>query len=211
MAVCRLRISRSLHGRTVSVRQNSSLRCRAPRARRPTRRKSALRRSGFTHSSGRSRHMELHQSGMRRQDLRTGRLDASCPERADECPSCGAPVLEVVSCTRMRRSLFWRGSRQADDCRRRCATRRAMSSPSTARAKTMAGSDDADDAEDEAAQPEEETVFVQDRLFAANPTAAARGFWLDKKAGWRVVDSASRRRRLAAVRGTQRPARLPAL
>jgi len=46
----------------------------------------------------------------------------------------------------------------------------------------------ADGAEDEAAQPKEETVFVQDRLFAANPTPAARGFWLDRKAGWRVVD-----------------------
>ena len=38
-------------------------------------------------------------------------------------------------------------------------------------------------------QQEEETVFVQDRLFAANPTPAARGFWLDRKAGWRVVDA----------------------
>ena len=32
------------------------------------------------------------------------------------------------------------------------------------------------------------SVPAWERLFAANPTAAARGFWLDRKAGWRVAD-----------------------
>jgi hypothetical protein len=33
------------------------------------------------------------------------------------------------------------------------------------------------------AQQEAEAIFVQNRLFAANPTPAARGFWLDRKGG----------------------------
>ncbi|TIU74694.1 MAG: hypothetical protein E5W03_24385, partial [Mesorhizobium sp.] len=36
---------------------------------------------------------------------------------------------------------------------------------------------------------EEEVIFERDRLFAVNSTTAARGFWLDSKAGWQVVDA----------------------
>ena len=51
---------------------------------------------------------------------------------------------------------------------------------------TDGGLEDADDAGDDAAQQED--VPAWDRLFAANPTQAARGFWLDEKAAWRVAD-----------------------
>jgi ATP-dependent helicase YprA (DUF1998 family) len=109
------------------------------------------------------------------------------PERADECPSCGAPVLEVVSCVECGEAFLEgmeAGPRLAAPLRNPPRDEFAFDSAR----ENDGGMSDADDAGEEAAQPDEDARFVQDRLFAANPTPAARGFWLDRKAGWRVVD-----------------------
>ncbi|WP_316205347.1 DEAD/DEAH box helicase [Bradyrhizobium sp. SZCCHNS3004] len=105
-------------------------------------------------------------------------------ERADQCPSCSAPVLEVVSCSECGEAYLEgveTGSQLSAPLRNPPRDEFAFDS---AREN---GAEGVDDGEGEAVQ-EEEGGFVQDRLFAANPTPAARGFWLDKKAAWRVID-----------------------
>lgn len=104
-------------------------------------------------------------------------------ERADQCPSCSAPVLEVVSCIECGEAYLEgieAGPRLSAPLRNPPRDEFAFDS---AREN---GAEGADDAEGEAVQ--EETILVQDRLFAANPTGTARGFWLDRKNEWRVVD-----------------------
>ena len=106
-------------------------------------------------------------------------------ERADECPSCGAPVLEVVSCIECGEAFLEgieTGPRLSAPLRNPPRDEFAFDSARD----NDGGPEDADDTEDDEAQQED--VPVWERLFAANPTAAARGFWLDQKAGWRVVD-----------------------
>jgi DEAD/DEAH box helicase domain-containing protein len=109
-------------------------------------------------------------------------------ERADQCPTCGAPVLEVISCTECGEAYLEgteRGPRLSAPLRSPPRDEFAFDSVR----ENEAGSEGADDSEDETGPQAEETVFVQDRLFAANPTPTARGFWLDRKAGWRIVDA----------------------
>lgn len=108
------------------------------------------------------------------------------PERADECPSCGAPVLEVVSCFECGEAFLEgieAGSRLSAPLRNPPRDEFAFDSARD----NDGGPEDADDAGDDGAQQEE--VPVWKRLFPANPTAAARGLWLDQKAGWRVTDA----------------------
>jgi DEAD/DEAH box helicase domain-containing protein len=107
------------------------------------------------------------------------------PERADQCPSCGAPVLEVVSCFECGEA-FLEGVEAGPSL-----TAPLRNPPGDEFAFDSArdndgGREDADEAVDGAAQQDD--VPAWDRLFAVNPTPAARGFWLDEKAGWRVVD-----------------------
>ena len=107
------------------------------------------------------------------------------PERADECPSCGAPVLEVVSrfeCGEPSLEGIETGPRLSAPLRNPPRDEFAFDNARD----NDGGPEDADDAGDDAEQQED--VPAWKRLFAANPTAAARGFWLDQKAGWRVVD-----------------------
>ena len=107
------------------------------------------------------------------------------PERADECSSCSAPVLEVVSCFECGEVFLEgieAGPRLSAPLRNPPRDEFAFDSAR----ENDGGPDDADEAGDDAAQPED--VPAWDRLFAANPTPAARGFWLDEKAGWRVCD-----------------------
>ena len=107
------------------------------------------------------------------------------PERADECPSCGAPVLEVVSCFECGEAFLEgieAGPRLSAPLRNPPRDEFAFDSAR----ENDGGSENAEDAGDEAAQQDE--VPAWERLFAANPTPAARGFWLDQKAGWRVAD-----------------------
>jgi ATP-dependent helicase YprA (DUF1998 family) len=106
-------------------------------------------------------------------------------ERADECPSCGAPVLEVISCFECGEPFLEgieAGPRLSAPLRNPPRDEFAFDSARD----NDAGPDDANDDEDDA--PQREDVPVWNRLFAVNPTAAARGFWLDQKAGWRVAD-----------------------
>lgn len=110
------------------------------------------------------------------------------PERADECPSCGAPVLEVVSCSDCGEVYLEgveAGSRLSAPLRNPPRDEFAFDSAR----ENDSGSEDADGVEDDADEREE--VPAWERLFAANPTPAARGFWLDQKAGWRVADGSA--------------------
>lgn len=108
-------------------------------------------------------------------------------ERADHCPSCRAPALEIVSCTECGEA-FLEGTEQGPRL-----TAPLRNPPrdefafDNARENDL-GADELDDGESETAPSEEETHLVLDRLFAANPTSAARGFWLDKARDWRVAD-----------------------
>jgi DEAD/DEAH box helicase domain-containing protein len=107
------------------------------------------------------------------------------PERADECPSCGAPVLEVVSCFECGEVFLEgieAGPRLSAPLRNPPRDEFAFDSAR----ENDGGAEDADDAGNEVEQQEEPPAW--ERLFAANPTQAARGFWLDRKAGWRVAD-----------------------
>ncbi|WP_027062854.1 DEAD/DEAH box helicase [Mesorhizobium loti] len=110
-------------------------------------------------------------------------------ERADHCPSCHAPVLEIVSCTECGEVYLEgteRGSRLSSPLRNPPRDEFAFESSR----ENDSASEIADDIEnEEEPSREDEAVFERDRLFAANPTPAARGFWLDRKAGWRVADA----------------------
>jgi DEAD/DEAH box helicase domain-containing protein len=107
------------------------------------------------------------------------------PERADECPSCGAPVLEVVSCFECGEAFLEgieAGPHLSAPLRNPPRDEFAFDSAR----ENDGGAVDADDDGNDAAQQEEFPAW--ERLFAANPSAAARGFWLDRRAGWRVAD-----------------------
>ena len=107
------------------------------------------------------------------------------PERADSCPTCGAPVLEVVCCSDCGEP-FLEGTEVGPK----------LSSPmrNPPRDEFAFDSEDEDpeaargpeDGEVEAASPE--PTLMLDRLFAANPTSRARPFWLNQSAAWTVVD-----------------------
>jgi ATP-dependent helicase YprA (DUF1998 family) len=120
--------------------------------------------------------------GQRPSDWPFGRL---LPERADECPSCEAPVLEVVSCSECGEVFLdgiEAGPRLSAPLRNPPGDEFAFDSAR----ENDGGAEDADDAEGDESQQEKPPAW--ERLFAANPTVAARGFWLDRKAGWRVAD-----------------------
>ncbi|WP_422017660.1 DEAD/DEAH box helicase [Reyranella sp.] len=106
-------------------------------------------------------------------------------ERADECPSCTAPVLEVVSCFECGEAFLEgveAGPRLSAPLRNPPKDEFAFDSARDA----VDVPEDADGDGDDAARKED--IPAWDRLFAANPTATARNFWLDRKGGWRVAD-----------------------
>lgn len=107
------------------------------------------------------------------------------PERTDNCPSCGAPVLEVVSCFECGEAFLEgieAGPRLSAPLRNPPRDEFAFDGARD----NDGGPDDADETEEDATQPEDLPVWQ--RLFATNPTSKARSFWLDEKAGWRVCD-----------------------
>lgn len=107
------------------------------------------------------------------------------PERADECPFCRAPVLEVVNCVECGEAFLEgieAGPRLSAPLRNPPRDEFAFDSAR----ENDGGAEDADDAANDGTQ--EEDLPAWERLFAANPTPAARGFWLDRNAGWRVAD-----------------------
>ncbi|TIN79760.1 DEAD/DEAH box helicase [Mesorhizobium sp.] len=108
-------------------------------------------------------------------------------ERADHCPSCHAPVLEIVSCTECGEVYLEgveKGSRLFAPLRNPPRDEFAFESAR----ENETGSETADDVEEEPSH-DEGSAFERDRLFATSPTPAARGFWLDRQAGWQVADA----------------------
>jgi ATP-dependent helicase YprA (DUF1998 family) len=106
-------------------------------------------------------------------------------ERAEHCPTCEAPVLEIMSCTvcgepslvgeergtRLRSPL---SAAPADEFR-----------DEAERERSAEGDADQDESEDEAVHANEE-VGIR-RLFAARPSNRARPFWLAPE-DWAVID-----------------------
>jgi ATP-dependent helicase YprA (DUF1998 family) len=108
-------------------------------------------------------------------------------ERADLCPACGAPVLEIMSCAECGEVYLEgteTGSRLLAPLRNPPRDEFAFDGARDHDPETEAG----DNEEEDAGAQSAESVIIE-RLFAASPTPAARGFWLDKKAGWKIVDA----------------------
>ncbi|MBE1203681.1 DEAD/DEAH box helicase [Aminobacter carboxidus] len=111
------------------------------------------------------------------------------PDRADKCPCCGAPVLEIVSCTECGEAYLEgteRGSRLAAPLRNPPRDEFAFD---RAREGDDGEADESEDPDSDERADDEDSQLELDRLFAANPTPAARSFWLDRQKGWRVVDA----------------------
>lgn len=108
------------------------------------------------------------------------------PERADACPSCRAPVLEVISCNECGEAFLEgveTGPRLSAPQRTPPRDEFAFDSPPEIDGESADAGDAAEDA------PAPEPVVSHARLFAARPTAGARAFWLDRMQGWRVADA----------------------
>lgn len=111
------------------------------------------------------------------------------PERADKCPSCGAPVLEIINCTECGEAYLEgteKGPRLAAPLRNPPRDEFAFD---RAREGDDGETEEAEESDNDETTDEEDSQLELDRLFAANPTPAARSFWLDRRAGWRVVDA----------------------
>lgn len=106
------------------------------------------------------------------------------PARAEVCPTCGAPVLEIVSCAECGEA-FLEG---VETGVRLTAPLRNPPRDEFAFDSARDGDGAAEDTDEGDDLVPQEDVTIRDRLFAANPTAAARSFWLDGKGGWRVAD-----------------------
>lgn len=106
-------------------------------------------------------------------------------ERADQCPCCGAPVLEVVSCNECGEAYLAgieAGIRLSAPLRNPPRDEFAFDSGRDHDDRP----DDSDDGDTETTEPDE--APVRECLFAAVPTAAARKLFLDPKKGWQVTD-----------------------
>jgi hypothetical protein len=111
------------------------------------------------------------------------------PERADKCPSCAAPVLEIMNCTECGEAYLEgieKGPRLTPPLRNPPRDEFAFD---RAREGDDGDIEEAEESDSDDTADEENNQLVLDRLFAANPTSAARSFWLDRRAGWRVVDA----------------------
>jgi DEAD/DEAH box helicase domain-containing protein len=106
-------------------------------------------------------------------------------QRADECPSCSAPVLEIVSCGECG-EVYLEGTETA----------RQLSPPlrnpprdefafDSAREGTDASETDGDDSSSD----QMESVASWDRLICIEPSASSRPIWIDPLSSWRIVDA----------------------
>lgn len=109
------------------------------------------------------------------------------PERADACPSCSAPVLEILSCGDCG-EVYLSG----------VENRGRLSAPLRNPPRDEFAADSARDSEPDATDEDgDESPVVEgdavpditlDRLFAANPTKSARPVWLNRHDDWKVED-----------------------
>ncbi|MFD2185097.1 DEAD/DEAH box helicase [Rhodoplanes azumiensis] len=105
-------------------------------------------------------------------------------ERADQCPCCGAPVLEVVSCNECGEAYLEgieAGPRLSAPLRNPPRDEFAFDSG-------REGEDRPDDTDNEDENEDQNKNPVWTRLFAATPTSAARKLHLDPSIGWQVTD-----------------------
>lgn len=110
------------------------------------------------------------------------------PERADDCPCCRAPVLEIVSCSFCSETyLAGQEHRSRLSAPLRNPPRDEFADDS---ARDSDGDTVAQEGDDER-KPDEVVAFELklERLFAVTPTASARPYWLDRKDGWKVAEA----------------------
>lgn len=115
---------------------------------------------------------------------------ALLPDRADRCPHCTAPVLEVVSCTECG-EVYLDGvetnGRLSAPLRNPPRDEFAFDRVHDADLRA----DDDEDAENPADADDRGLGLALEHLFAASPTSHARPLWLESHANaWRVADLA---------------------
>lgn len=113
---------------------------------------------------------------------------AVLPERADRCPHCGGPVLELVSCTECGEVYLEgieTGARIAAPLRNPPRDEFAFDGD-----RDIELDPDNEDEDKDALDPELVEIG-RDHLFAVRPTADSRPFWIEPSAlDWKVVDQA---------------------
>tara|TARA_R110000868_G_scaffold28284_3_gene106390 strand:- start:6668 stop:12763 length:6096 start_codon:yes stop_codon:yes gene_type:complete len=115
---------------------------------------------------------------------------ALLPDRADRCPHCAAPVLEVVSCTEC-------GEVYLDGVENNGRLSAPLRNPprdefafDRVHDSDLRG-DDEEDVENPAEPDDGGLALALEHLFAVNATTHARQFWVEPHAdGWRVIDGA---------------------
>ncbi|MFJ5486145.1 DEAD/DEAH box helicase [Hansschlegelia beijingensis] len=125
-------------------------------------------------------------SGEHAPEWRFGRL---LFERADECPNCKAPALEIVDCAECGEVYLEgveAGGRLTAPLRN--PPRDEFAFDSGGEAESAPAGEGGEDGE-EAGETASPSSLSARRLFAENPTSIARPFWLDPRRGWRVADA----------------------
>lgn len=121
---------------------------------------------------------------------------ATLADRADRCPHCGAPVLEVISCTECG-EVYLEGIETGTHLTAPVRNPPRDEFAFDGARDTDAGSDTIDGDDDDAESDVEDTgsgaiAVSLDHLFAASPTQSARSCWVEPDdGGWRVVDGAT--------------------
>lgn len=113
------------------------------------------------------------------------------PDRADLCPHCTAPVLEVVSCTECGEVYL-----DGEETNGRLSAPLRNPPRDEFAFDLVHDADLRDDDEEEVENPkqanDEAHALTLEHLFAANATPCARPFWLEPHAdGWRVAEGAT--------------------
>lgn len=109
------------------------------------------------------------------------------PERADACPSCSAPVLEILTCGDCGEVyLSGEENRGRLSAPLRNPPRDEFAADSARDSEPDPATEDADDTP--SLEPDAAPDITLDRLFAANPTKSARPVWLDRRGDWTVKD-----------------------
>lgn len=107
-------------------------------------------------------------------------------QRADECPVCAAPVLEIVSCSECGES-YLEGTETAG---RLSPPLRNPPRDEFAFDSARDGNDLKEGDDDSAEAEESEHVASWDRLICIEPGATSRPIWISSQLDWKVVDAA---------------------